>query len=148
MSLIGSVTLPNLLTSSVGGTAAKQAEDAAKTRRAFEVAQSEAEKTTPAKSAGQQGYGTKTADTLFNAQSIAQQFKDYMDKSPEELMRQQILKELGYSEEDLAAMTPDERAKAEAEILERIKMKIEQSMREKGLDVEIGNAEIASSTSI
>jgi hypothetical protein len=140
MNISGSVSLPNQLFSNVGSTASHQLEEAAKTRRAFEAAQAEVEKIAPAKSAGQQSYEAETANTLFNAQSIAEQFKEYMDKSPEELMREQILRELGYSEEELAGMSPEDRQKAELEILERIKIKIEMALKEKGLDVEINTA--------
>ena len=144
MNISGSVSLPNQLLANVGSTASHQAEEAAKTRRAFEAAQAEAEKTTPAKSAGQQLYGAETANTLFAVKTIAEKFKEYMDKSPEELMREQILKELGYTEEQLAGMSPEDRAKAEEKILDRLKMKIEQALKEKGLDVDIGS--VASAT--
>lgn len=144
MIISGSVSLPNHLLANVGSTAAHQAEEAAKTRRAFEAAQAEAEKTAPAKSAGQLSFGEKTANTLFTAQTIAEQFKEYMDKSPEELMREQILKELGYTEEELAGMSPEDRAKAEEKILERLKIKIEMALKEKGLDVDINS--VASAT--
>lgn len=144
MNTIGSINLPNTLLSSAGSTAAHQLEEAAKTRRAFEAAQAEAEKTTPAKSAGQQAPGAETANTLFAVKTIAEKFKEYMDKSPEELMRQQILKELGYTEEQLAGMSPEDRAKAEEKILDRLKIKIEQALKEKGLDIDIGS--VASAT--
>lgn len=140
MNISGSISIPNQLLANVGSTAAHQAEEAAKTRRAFETAQAEAEKTTPAKSAGQQSYGAETANTLFTVKTIAEKFKEYMDKSPEELMREQILKELGYTEEELAGMSPEDRAKAEEKILDRFKIKIEQALREKGIDMEIGTA--------
>lgn len=137
----GSFSLPSLLTSSLDSAASKNLEDATEARRAFEVTQREQEKTNQANSAGSNGYGSygsQTANTLFQAQDIAQQFKDYMDKSPDEMLREQILKELGYTEEQLAGMSPEDRAKAEIEIIERIKLKVEQSMREKGVEVDIG----------
>ncbi len=100
-----------------------------------------------------------TANTLWQAQSIAQSpessaidaevddtpkkvsksaedmFHDFMNKSPEELMRDAVLRECGYTEESLAAMSPEDRAKAEAEIKQRIEEKIKESMREKGVDI-------------
>ena len=68
--------------------------------------------------------------------SVLEQFKDYMDKSPEELMREEILKSLGYTEEDLAAMDPKERAKVEAQIQDLVETKIEEAMREDGVDMD------------
>ena len=103
--------------------------------------------------------GTSTAATLYAAQEIAQsdatsptksatdRFLDLMDKSPEELLREQILKELGYSEEQLAGMSPEDRLKAEEEIRQRLIEKIEQAMREKGIDATIGKIALADSIS-
>ena len=102
--------------------------------------------------------GSATASTLFQAQEIGQaepvretpksaadKFLDYMNKTPEELMREQILKELGYSEEQLAGMDPQDRAKAEEQIRMRLQEKIEQSMREKGIDASSGKTALADS---
>lgn len=73
------------------------------------------------------------------SKSVLEQFKDFMNKSPEELMREQILKALGYTEEDLAAMDPKERAKVEAQIKELVEIKIEEAMREDGIDIDGAN---------
>lgn len=101
--------------------------------------------------------GTSTAATLYNVQEIAQsdatspaksaedRFLELMDKSPEELLREQILKELGYTEEQLAGMSPEDRLKAEEDIRQRLIEKIEQAMREKGIDATIGKASLAQS---
>lgn len=70
------------------------------------------------------------------AKSSAEQFLDFMNKTPEELMRETILKELGYTEEQLAGMEPKERALAEAKIREAIEIKIEEAMREDGVDID------------
>ena len=147
MNISGSLPLPSALTTTVDSVASRNLEAATKARRAFEVTQRDAEKTTSANSAGTAANGSKTADTLFHAQSIAQQFKDYMDKSPEELMRQAILKELGYDEDQLAAMDPKERAAVEQKIRDAIEKKIEESMREKGIEVDIGQTTASISAS-
>ena len=90
-----------------------------------------------AKSAGSATTGTKTASTLYHAQSIAQQFMDLMQKSPEQLMRDEILRELGYSEEQLSSMDAKERAKIEEKIQAKIEEKIEQALFEKGLKIDL-----------
>jgi hypothetical protein len=48
-------------------------------------------------------------------------FLDYMKQTPEERIRDKILKALGITEEDLEAMTPDERLGLEEKIREIIK---------------------------
>ena len=130
----------------------------------FEVnARDETGKTSPAKSAGADIVSSHTvnnaatASTLWQTQNFAQspesdaieaeevkmpvkstaeQFLEHMNKSPEELMREEILKSLGYTEEELAAMDPKERAAVEAKIQELIEIKIEEAMREDGVNID------------
>ncbi len=52
------------------------------------------------------------------------EFREYMDKTPAEQMREQVLKELGITEEELAAMPPEKRLAMEDEIADRIKEKL------------------------
>lgn len=137
MNILGAASLPNLLTSTIDSVASRNLEDATRARRAFEVSQRDAEKTNPAKPAGLQYNDGQTASTLYHAQTLAQQFKDFMDKTPEELMREAVLKDLGITEEELAALGPEERAKMEEKIRERFEEKIEESLREKGIDIDI-----------
>lgn len=68
--------------------------------------------------------------------SAEEKFLELMDKTPEELMREAILKELGYTEEELAAMSPKERAVAEAKIKALVERKIEEALREEGPDID------------
>lgn len=68
--------------------------------------------------------------------TAAEEFLEHMSKTPEELLREEVLRSLGYTEESLAAMDPKERAKAEAKIKEAIETKIEEAMREKGLNID------------
>lgn len=96
-------------------------------------------------------------DTLFRAQLLGQEvglesqsgpeslersakdiFLDYMKKSPAERMMEDILRSMGLTKEDLAAMTPEERAKVEA----RIKEKIDAAMQEQ-TDQQLKNEEAA-----
>lgn len=144
-------------------TAAKissKSNDSAKAQSGpFVLSMEKAALTSPANFAA--SAGNSTASTLFAAQEIGQtepvketpksatdKFLDYMNKTPEELMREQILKELGYSEEQLAGMSPKDRAKAEEQIRMRLQEKIEQSMREKGIDSSVGKAALADSLSM
>jgi len=53
--------------------------------------------------------------------SAADQFLDFMKKTPEERLRDKILKALGVTEEDIKSMTPDERVALEQKIREIIK---------------------------
>lgn len=57
--------------------------------------------------------------------SAADKFLEYMELSPEERMRQDILEQMELTEEDLAKMSPDERKAVEEEIAQRIKDKSE-----------------------
>lgn len=54
-----------------------------------------------------------------------------------EQMRAQILESMGLKEEDLKAMSADDRAKLEAKIKETIKTKVEQEEAKKGVLVDI-----------
>ncbi len=87
------------------------------------------------------------AEAIVKKASPAEEFLKYMDKTPEELIREEILKELGYTEEELVAMDPKDRAKIETQIKERIEIKIEEAMREEGLDIQTGKTAILNAIS-
>lgn len=53
--------------------------------------------------------------------SAYDEFKEYRQKSPAERMREQVLKSLGLSEEELAAMPPEKREQVENSIGERVR---------------------------
>lgn len=77
-----------------------------------------------------------TPETAVAAQSLgqsdaAQEFLDYMDKTPEERMRAQILGSMGMTEEELAALPADERKKIEDKIRETIEARIQKDTEEK-----------------
>lgn len=65
--------------------------------------------------------------------------EDYLRKSPEQHMRDAILKEMGLTEEELAALPPEKRAAIEQTITEKIK---ELLQRQKG------NAQIQGQASV
>lgn len=56
--------------------------------------------------------------------AMATYLQDYAKKSPAQHMREAVLKELGLSEADLAAMPPEKRQAMEAEINRRIREKL------------------------
>lgn len=61
------------------------------------------------------------------APSAVDEFRKFLDKTPEERMISQILSSMGLTEEDLKAMTPEELFKVQKEIARRIEEKIEQA---------------------
>ncbi|SBW12726.1 conserved hypothetical protein [uncultured Alphaproteobacteria bacterium] len=77
-----------------------------------------------------------TPETAVAAQGLgqsdaAQDFLDYMDKTPEERMRAQILGSMGMTEEELANLPADERKKIEDKIRETIEARIQKDTEEK-----------------
>ncbi len=58
-------------------------------------------------------------------------FGDYMRKSPAEQMRDQILKAMGLTEDQLKAMPPKAREAVEAKIKQMIKTKVEEAQEKK-----------------
>ncbi|HEX5392551.1 MAG TPA: hypothetical protein VFW68_04685 [Rhodocyclaceae bacterium] len=72
---------------------------------------------------------TKTASaTTPTTQTLKEQyadalsfFKDYLSKTPEQHLREAIMKEMGITEEELAALPPTEHAAKEGEIERRMK---------------------------
>ncbi|MCZ4279840.1 hypothetical protein O4H49_03560 [Kiloniella laminariae] len=87
-----------------------------------------------------------TAKTLFTAQQIAAmeaksgtgeseavtEFRDFIGKTPAERMRAQILKGMGLTEEELAALSPEERKKVELQIARVMEESTKLSIREDG----------------
>jgi hypothetical protein len=58
-----------------------------------------------------------------------EEFLDYMNKTPEQRMRANILSKMGYTEEQLAALPDDERKKIEDKIKEMIKEELKEAVR-------------------
>ncbi|MFT3729441.1 MAG: hypothetical protein QM759_16575 [Terricaulis sp.] len=61
-------------------------------------------------------------------QTAEEKFLDYAQKSPAQRMRDDILKSLGLTEDDLAKMTPEERGAVEEKIKKLIEEKFRQGM--------------------
>lgn len=66
----------------------------------------------------------KVAKAEAAREALWAEFHAYMEKTPAELMRERVLKEMGISEEELASMPPEKRLAMEAEIAERVKEKL------------------------
>lgn len=65
------------------------------------------------------------------------EFMDFVDKSSDEQIRAQILAALGITEEDLEAMSPEDRMKMEMKIAEILKEKIRQQTEEQMASAQI-----------
>ena len=59
-------------------------------------------------------------DALLGAKTAAQELAEYASKSVAEHVRDAVLKDMGLTEEDLAAMPPEQRAAIEDEIARRV----------------------------
>jgi hypothetical protein len=68
--------------------------------------------------------GTDEADAKPLKQSAADEFLAMMKKTPEERLRDNILKSMGLTEDELEGMPPEQRKAVEAKIQEMIKEKI------------------------
>lgn len=79
--------------------------------------------------------------SLPSKPSAEEEFMEYMNRPTEDLLREAIMKELGYTEEDLENLDPKDRAKVEAKIKELLEQKIEESMKEDGYSIDISSAQ-------
>lgn len=71
-------------------------------------------------------------ETTLKPKTAAQELDDYVKMTPEQRMRADLLKKLGMTEEELAAMSPEERQAAEAKIAEMAKELMQHSGERKG----------------
>lgn len=81
------------------------------------------------------------AQALAQEDDAAQQFLDFVSMDPSEQMRAQILGSMGITEEQLAAMSPEEQEKIEAKIREMIETKIKKDTEEKAAAAQQAQAE-------
>ncbi|WLH34380.1 hypothetical protein PSH79_20965 [Pseudomonas sp. FP2196] len=82
--------------------------------------------------------GLQSTDaTTVAGKSATDEFKDYMSKTPEQRLRDSVLKELGITEEDIQAMPPEKQLAIGKEIAQRLqdKMQLAQSEKENVNDV-------------
>lgn len=104
-----------------------------------------AQKTGAAGKSKQQTAEEKAAATKAAHRALAQELQDYLRKTPAEHLREQVLKEMGLTEEELAKMPPDKRQATEMAIAERIRKKLEAKAEEQSLKASGAQAEAASS---
>lgn len=70
-------------------------------------------------------------DTTTQGSSATSEFKDYMNKTPEERLRDSILEEMGISEEEFKAMPPEKQLAVSQEIAQRMQDKSAMAQVEK-----------------
>ena len=68
--------------------------------------------------------GEAQASQAQTAKTAAQELEEYLKKTPAQHMRDAILKEMGLTEDDLAAMPPEKRQAVEDTIAAKIKEKL------------------------
>ncbi len=66
----------------------------------------------------------KAAEAEAAREALWAEFRAHLEKTPAERMREWVLKTMGISEAELAAMPPEKRMAVEAEIAERIREKL------------------------
>jgi uncharacterized membrane protein len=71
-----------------------------------------------------------TQDTVGSG-SATDEFKDYMSKTPEQRLRDSILKEMGLTEDQVKAMPPEQQLAIGKEIAERMQDKVKLAQAEK-----------------
>ncbi|MGB0719803.1 MAG: hypothetical protein ACPGRX_04980 [Bdellovibrionales bacterium] len=69
--------------------------------------------------------------TKTKTSTSEERFLDYMQQTPTERWRKQILKQLGYTEESLAALSPRKRQAVEEKIQQLVDAKAEEITEEK-----------------
>lgn len=84
---------------------------------------------------------TVASSTAAEAGSAMAQFKDYMSKTPEQRLRDSILKEMGITEEEYAAMPPEKQLAVGEEIAQRMQDKSAMAQMEKDQQSEKNPAE-------
>ncbi|MFJ4346608.1 hypothetical protein [Pseudomonas sp. NPDC089401] len=77
--------------------------------------------------AARQQAGASTQETS----DAVQDFRDYMAKSPEEKIKEKILQELGMTEDEYNALPPEQQAKVDEQIAQRMKEDVEMKTQAK-----------------
>lgn len=80
---------------------------------------------------------TNTTTGSSKANNAISAFLEYQKMTPEEKLRDAILKKLDLTEEELAALPPEARAKVEDKIKTMMKEEIENNLAEKGVLVDL-----------
>ncbi|MEG8202550.1 hypothetical protein SE916_09695 [Pseudomonas sp. 5FOS] len=101
---------------SQGNTAQQDAEDA----REEAFAKLKVQLQNPEPAASQQG-NVATTETS----SARQAFHDYMEKTPGELIKEKLLRELGLTEDEYNALPPEQRKKIDQQLAQRMQEDVE-----------------------
>jgi protein-disulfide isomerase-like protein with CxxC motif len=77
-------------------------------------------------------YSLTESSTSVKPKTAAQELDEYVKMTPEQRMRADILNKLGLTEEELAAMSPEDRQAAEQKIAEMSRELMQHSGERKG----------------
>ena len=82
-----------------------------------------------------QNLGSETTEPVIGeplpAKTARQEFHDFMSKSPGEMIKEKLLREIGLTEEEYDALSPEMKAKVDELIAQRMKDDIERKIEEK-----------------
>lgn len=82
-----------------------------------------------------QNLGSATTETIIGEplppKTARQEFHDFMSKSPGEMIKEKLLREIGLTEEEYDALPPEMKAKVDELIAQRMKEDIERKIEEK-----------------
>jgi hypothetical protein len=67
---------------------------------------------------------TSSSKTRSARESAMKELQDYLSKTPEQRMRDAILKQMGLTEDDIKKMPPEQQSTVEAAIKEKVKEKL------------------------
>ena len=97
-------------------------------RELFEVAKTQVTDSVATSTALTESSGkTETA-----YQTAVRELHEYLQKTPEQRMREAILKQMGLSEDDIAKMPPEQQSAIEAAIKEKVKEKLLEQAQDNG----------------
>jgi hypothetical protein len=82
--------------------------------------------------ASARNYSLTESSTSVKPKTAAQELDEYVKMTPEQRMRADLLKKLGLTEEELAAMSAEERQPAESKIAEMAKELLQHTSERKG----------------
>ena len=109
--------------SAVNSTAASRRTTSAQSAATFQQAMAQATTQRDTQSTSSSQKTTSTTPTA-PTKSARDELFEFLKKSPEQRLREKILREMGLTEDQLAALPPEEREKVEKEITERIRQQL------------------------
>ena len=97
-------------------------------RELFEMAKTQGTSAAPASTS----LTASTGKTETAYQTAVRELHEYLQKTPEQRMREAILKQMGLSEDDIAKMPPEQQNAIEAAIKEKVKEKLLEQAQDNG----------------